>query len=221
MLRCITAGFKELMMKTHLTSKLLACCFITLLTACSPEPPSTAQLKQALMPIAQQQGCFSYALLKTLPISPKSAKRNQTIIEPLASEQLLQKTAEGGYQLTDKGRHSYSQKASGFCFTDHYQLSDIKIKNTMSGRALPSSVEQAWFVSFTLTPDHVADWAYNKTLHQMVAPSQFAAATQPQYLAVRLARMQGSDAIQLADPGFNFDPKIGLLVNWTPRDRDR
>ena len=88
-------------------------------------------------------------------------------------------------------------------------------KSDLSGTPLSG----AWYVSFTVAPSNVSDWAKNSQLLEMGRLSFYGKAslekiTEPQKYTVRFAKKAGENKVFIADLGFSFRPGIHFNMGW-------
>jgi hypothetical protein len=162
--------------------------FIFILTACSSSKPSESEIRAALA---------------------ERIANNQTTLNALVSVGLLEKTGNN-YTLTKLGQSAYDVKIKGFCYTERYEINDIAVvkeegKSTLSG---------AWYISFTITPNKVSDWAKNPQLLQVASNASLEEISGSQKYTVRFARKAGEDKVILADSKFTFQPGFHFNMSW-------
>jgi hypothetical protein len=183
--------------------------FIFILTACSSSKPSESEIRAALAERINQKGCATSILLETIPIKQERIANNQTTLNALVSVGLLEKTGNN-YTLTKLGQSAYDVKIKGFCYTERYEINDIAVvkeegKSTLSG---------AWYISFTITPNKVSDWAKNPQLLQVASNASLEEISGSQKYTVRFARKAGEDKVILADSKFTFQPGFHFNMSW-------
>ncbi len=188
--------------------------FIFILTACSSSKPSESEIRAALAERINQKGCATSILFETIPIKQERIANNQTTLNALVSVGLLEKTGNN-YTLTKIGQSAYDVKIKGFCYTERYEINDIAVvkeegNSTLSGKPLSG----AWYISFTITPNKVSDWAKNPQLLQVASNASLEEISGPQKYTVRFARKAGEDKVILADSNFTFQPGFHLNMSW-------
>ena len=131
-----------------------------LITACGQSAPSESEISKTLADSIARKGCATSTLFKSFPIAPSMAGNNGAITRPFEEIGFIAQSADG-YQLTEKGQAEYDAERSGFCYTDSYQISDIKVIDEEAASDLPPALSGAWTVSFTVAPASVDEWVKN------------------------------------------------------------
>lgn len=188
--------------------------FFFVLAACSGSKPSEMEIRAALAERINQRGCATSVLFDTVPIKQERVANNQTTLNALVSVGLLEKTGNT-YTLTKLGQSAYDAKIKGFCYTERYEIKDIAVvkaedKNALSGNSLSG----AWYVSFTITPNEVSDWAKNPQLLQAASNASLEKISGVQKYTVRFVKKAGEDKLILADPTFSFRPGFHFNMGW-------
>lgn len=191
------------------TSTVTACLFA--LAGCSTDQPSEAEVKKAMANYADQKGCASSVLFKEFPIKPSYAKSNQDIIKLFANVGLIE-DLDGSYALTDLGKKAYDPSMSGFCYTDNFTISSVKIEKEDDD--IPSGLNGAWYVSFEIAPNNVSDWVKNEELINSASRLSEKNIEDSQKYTVRVGKKFGSDEIVVIDPRFSFKPGLSYNMGW-------
>lgn len=184
------------------------------LAACASNSPSETEIRKALAEQVNQKGCATSVLFETMPIKEHRIAGNQKTLGALVNVGLLEKSGNT-YALTSLGKATYDAKAKGFCYTDHYEIKNIAVvkeedKKELSG----SAVAGAWYITFTITPSGISDWAKNPQLLQaasLASPEKIAG---EQKYTVRFAKNAGEDRVFIADPRFSFRPGIHFNASF-------
>ncbi|TWE10614.1 hypothetical protein FB481_101103 [Pseudomonas sp. AG1028] len=184
-----------------------------LISACGQSAPSESEISKTLADSISSKGCATSTLFKRFPIAPDMASKNGAITRPFEDIGFIAQSADG-YQLTDKGQAEYDAERSGFCYTDSYQISDIKVIDEEAERDLPPALSGAWTVSFTVAPASVDEWVKNPEILKAASRASLDKLVEPQALKVRVAREKGKDELIIADPRFGFNPGIHFNMGW-------
>nr|WP_288497871.1 acyltransferase [uncultured Pseudomonas sp.] len=184
-----------------------------LISACGQSAPSESEISKTLADSISRKGCATSTLFKSFPIPPDMASKNGAITRPFEDIGFIAQSADG-YQLTDKGQAEYDAERSGFCYTDSYQISDIKVIDEEAERDLPPALSGAWTVSFTVAPASVDEWVKNPEILKAASRASLDKLVEPQALKVRVAREKGKDELIVADPRFGFNPGIHFNMGW-------
>lgn len=184
-----------------------------LISACGQSAPSESEISKTLADSISRKGCATSTLFKSFPIPPDMASKNGAITRPFEDIGFIAQSADG-YQLTEKGQAEYDAERSGFCYTDSYQISDIKVIDEEAERDLPPALSGAWTVSFTVAPASVDEWVKNPEILKAASRASLDKLVEPQALKVRVAREKGKDELIIADPRFGFNPGIHFNMGW-------
>ena len=184
-----------------------------LISACGQSAPSESEISKTLADSVSSKGCATSTLFKSFPIPPSMANNNGAIIRPFEDIGFIAQSADG-YQLTEKGQAEYDAERSGFCYTDSYKISDIKVIDEEAERDLPPALSGAWTVSFTVAPASVDEWVKNPEILKAASRASLDKLVEPQSLKVRVAREKGKDELIVADPRFGFSPGIHFNMGW-------
>ncbi len=184
-----------------------------LISACGQSAPSESEISKTLADSISRKGCATSTLFKRFPIAPDMASKNGAITRPFEDIGFIAQSADG-YQLTEKGQAEYDAERSGFCYTDSYQISDIKVIDEEAERDLPPALSGAWTVSFTVAPASVDEWVKNPEILKAASRASLDKLVEPQSLKVRVAREKGKDELIVADPRFGFNPGIHFNMGW-------
>lgn len=185
-----------------------------LISACSGgSAPSQEEISKALSERVHGKGCASSVLFKQFPIPATTASSNTHITKPFQDIGFISET-DGSYALTEKGKAAYDVEHSGFCYTDSYTISDVKVTGEESGNELPQALSGAWTVSFQIAPSNVDDWVKNPEIINAASLASLEKITQPKRYTVRVARKKGEDALFVADPTFSFTPGIHFNMGF-------
>ncbi|MBD9396397.1 acyltransferase [Pseudomonas sp. PDM11] len=184
-----------------------------LISACGQSAPSESEISKTLADSISSKGCATSTLFKSFPIPPSMANSNGAIIRPFEDIGFIAQSADG-YQLTEKGQAEYDAERSGFCYTDSYKISDIKVIDEEAERDLPPALSGAWTVSFTVAPASVDEWVKNPEILKAASRASLDKLVEPQSLKVRVAREKGKDELIVADPRFGFSPGIHFNMGW-------
>ncbi len=184
-----------------------------LISACGQSAPSDSEISKTLADSISSKGCATSTLFKSFPIPPSMANSNGAIIRPFEDIGFIAQSGDG-YQLTEKGQAEYDAERSGFCYTDSYKISDIKVIDEEAERDLPPALSGAWTVSFTVAPASVDEWVKNPEILKAASRASLDKLVEPQSLKVRVAREKGKDELIVADPRFGFSPGIHFNMGW-------
>jgi hypothetical protein len=183
------------------------------IVGCSASGPGEDAIKSALAERTDQKGCATSVLFKQFPIKESYVRSNGNILAALSDAGLV-KTSGNTYVLTDLGQSTYDPDAPGFCYTHKYLISDITIVKTEPQSELPSALSGAWYVSFNVSPDDVAEWVKNEKLIKAASRASIEDLTAAKNYTVRLAQKKGDDELIIADPRFSFRPGIHFNMGW-------
>nr|WP_288453928.1 acyltransferase [uncultured Pseudomonas sp.] len=184
-----------------------------LISACGQSAPSESEISKTLADSISRKGCATSTLFKSFPIPPDMASKNGAITRPFEDIGFIAQSADG-YQLTEKGQAEYDAERSGFCYTDSYQISDIKVIDEEAERDLPPALSGAWTVSFTVAPASVDEWVKSPEILKAASRASLDKLVEPQALKVRVAKEKGKDELIIADPRFGFNPGIHFNMGW-------
>ncbi|AEF23698.1 hypothetical protein [Pseudomonas fulva] len=184
-----------------------------LISACGQSAPSESEISKTLADSISSKGCATSTLFKSFPIPNDMASKNSAITRPFEDIGFIAQSADG-YQLTEKGQAEYDAERSGFCYTDSYKISDIKVIDEEAERDLPPALSGAWTVSFTVAPASVDEWVKNPEVLKAASRASLDKLVEPQSLKVRVAREKGKDELIVADPRFGFSPGIHFNMGW-------
>ncbi|WP_256592545.1 acyltransferase [Pseudomonas sp. URMO17WK12:I1] len=184
-----------------------------LISACGQSAPSESEISKTLADSISSKGCATSTLFKSFPIPNDMASKNGAITRPFEDIGFIAQSADG-YQLTEKGQAEYDAERSGFCYTDSYKISDIKVIDEEAERDLPPALSGAWTVSFTVAPASVDEWVKNPEIFKAASRASLDKLVEPQSLKVRVAREKGKDELIVADPRFGFSPGIHFNMGW-------
>lgn len=184
-----------------------------LISACGQSAPSESEISKTLADSISRKGCATSTLFKSFPIAPDMASKNGAITRPFETIGFIAQGADG-YQLTEKGQAEYDAERSGFCYTDSYQISDIKVIGEEAEGDLPPALSGAWTVSFTVAPASVDEWVKNPDIIKAASRASLEKIVEPQSFNVRVAREKGKDELIVADPSFSFSPGIHFNMGW-------
>ncbi len=184
-----------------------------LLTACGQSTPSEDDITAAVSEKIDRKGCATSTLFKRFPVPQSTAGSNQAILKPFTDIGFVAESA-GAYQLTEKGKAAYDAEKSGFCYTDSYRISDVKVIGEEAASDLPPALSGAWTVSFTVAPSNVDEWVKNPAIIQAASLASLEKIVEPKSFRVRVAREKGKDELIVADPTFSFTPGIHFNMGW-------
>ena len=184
-----------------------------LISACGQSAPAESEISKTLADSISSKGCATSTLFKSFPIPNDMASKNGAITGPFEDIGFIAQSADG-YQLTEKGQAEYDAERSGFCYTDSYKISDIKVIDEEAERDLPPALSGAWTVSFTVAPASVDEWVKNPEILKAASRASLDKLVEPQSLKVRVAREKGKDELIVADPRFGFSPGIHFNMGW-------
>ena len=183
------------------------------LSACGQSAPSEGDIAAVLSEKVSRKGCATSTLFKRFPISQSTASSNQDIIKPFTDIDFISESADG-YQLTAKGQAAYDAEKAGFCYTNSYQISDIKVIGEEAASDLPPALSGAWSVSFKVAPSNVDEWVKNTGVIQAASRASLEKIIEPQSFKVRVAKEKDMDELIVADPTFRFMPGIHFNMGW-------
>nr|WP_241149487.1 acyltransferase [Pseudomonas viridiflava] len=184
-----------------------------LMSACAQSAPSEDEISKVLSERVVGKGCATSTLFKTFPIPQSTASTNSNIIKPFVNIGFISES-DGGFQLTKKGQASYDAERSGFCYTNSYQVSDVKIIGAEAASDLPPALSGAWYVSVKVAPNNVDEWIKNPAIINAASLASLEKIVQPQSFKVRVAKEKGKDELIVADPAFSFKPGIHFNMGW-------
>lgn len=190
--------------------RILAAAAITLsLSACGGGKPSNDEIKSALSKKVTAKGCvtstvFDKALAKRQTID----RYNQSTMDAVIAAGLVKKS-ESGYEFTDLGKSTWDENYSGFCYTDKYDIKDIKIIKQEDKMALAGSpFTEAWYVSFKISPSSVGDWVNTPQILAQAKPDSMTNEGDSKDYTVTLARKGDGGDLLVEDFRFSFSPSI-------------
>ncbi|TCJ14994.1 acyltransferase [Parasulfuritortus cantonensis] len=183
-------------------------------TACSASGPSESEILKALSGYTNAKGCATSVLFKTFPVKGSFAASNQGILDAFIHVGLIEKTG-GEFAPTARGKAAYDPKVSGFCYTDHYLVKDVSVVKEEPKSSLPPALSGAWYVSFKIAPQSVADWAKDPQLLKEASLATVETVAGTQQFTVRMARKVGENKLIIADPRFSFTPGIHFNMGWS------
>jgi hypothetical protein len=186
-----------------------------LLAGCGQSGPSQSEIEAALQKSVSGKGCATSVLFKTFPIPDSMARSNGDITKPFENIGFIAKQ-DGAYQLTDKGQAAYDAERSGFCYTEGYTISNIKITDEETEADRPQALSGAWYVNFQIAPSNVDEWVKNPEIIDAASRASLENIVQPKTFTVRLVKEKGDDKLFIADPRFSFSPGIHFNMGWRP-----
>jgi len=170
------------------------------ISACS-SGPSTDEIQAALASYVNKKGCASDSVFKKFPVSAKQVGQKQ-IFQPFIENGFI-KESDGTYDLSEKGRAAYDEKYSGFCYTDHYVISDIVVaKKIEKNEWVDQKIIDGWIVNLKISPSNVDEWVKNPKITPANSLEKITA-TQP--FVVTMMKVVGKDTL-IPDMQFSFRP---------------
>jgi hypothetical protein len=186
---------------------------VMVIASCGNNNPTEAEIRSALASKLEQKGCASSVLFKDFPIDKSMGDKNGDIIKPFIDIGFIQKSGDY-YVLAEKGSRSYDKSASGFCYTERYNASDISVVKEEPKDELPPALTGAWYVAFKISPDNVEEWVKNQQLIQAASLATLNDVVGTHSFTVRMAKKRGEDQLIIADPRFSFNPGIHFNMGW-------
>lgn len=184
-----------------------------MITACGQTAPSDTEISKVLSERISGKGCATSVLFKTFPIPQSKASTNSHITKPFVDIGFIAENA-GEYQLTQKGQAAYDAAKSGFCYTNGYQVSDIKVTGEEASSDLPPALSGAWYVSFNVAPSNVDEWVKNPDIIKAASLATLEKIVEPKSFTLRVAKEKGKDELIVADPTFSFNPGVHFNMGW-------
>ncbi|MFT4255594.1 MAG: hypothetical protein QM599_01300 [Pseudoxanthomonas sp.] len=184
------------------------------LSACGSSKPSEDEIRSTLSERVDVKGCATSALFNNIPIKQERIGYNQSIIDAIIAANLIKKSGDT-YELTDLGKSAYDADYKGFCYTDKYVIKDIAVvkqedKNALSG----TSLSDAWYVSFTISPSSVSEWVKTPQIIENAKKDSMTNISDTQNYTVLLAKKAGDEKLFIADQRFSFHPGISFHMGF-------
>ncbi len=180
------------------------------LIGCGDNAPSNEEIKSALANYQGRKGCAVSPLFR-FPLDAKRAEGNERILAPFTSTGLVVLSG-AQYELTAKGKAVHDEQMPGFCFTNSYEITDIKVEKSEPEKDLPPALSGAWYVSLRFVPSNLEDWASSPELLEVAGRNSLEKIQQDTPYIVRVAKKVGDDKLFVADPRFHFNPTIGFSM---------
>lgn len=183
------------------------------LVGCS-HTPDDDELEQLISAHINTKACVHSTLFADMPVPKQREHHNQDALEASNAAGLLEYGASG-YALTPLGQQYYDSAHKGFCYIPAYELDQIQVVKTEEKSALAGTpLSHAWYVSFVVRPEAVAEWVYTPQLLEAAQVKDADQLGNSFKYTVRVAQKAGSDELIWADPIFSFKPGLTIHMGF-------
>jgi len=181
------------------------------ISACSGDP-SSSEIQAALASRVSRKGCASDSVFKEFPVSTKQVGQKR-IFQPFIDNGFINE-ANGAYDLSEQGRAAYDKKYSGFCYTDHYIISDVAVvKKIERNQWMDEKIIDAWVVTLKISPSNVDEWIKNPKIIQTASLASLEKIADTKSFTVTMMKVVGKDKL-IPDMQFSFNPGIAFAHSY-------
>ena len=182
---------------------------LVLLGGCT-DKPSEEEVKNVLSSRMDGPSCLSSIMFEKFPATPPAG--NESPFDALVDAGLLTKQ-DRAYSLTSSGSSAYSEAEKGFCYSQGFEVSQIKEIEEYKGE-MGAAVNKAWTVTAEIRQKPVAEWAKTEAIKALADRHITALSETPKRYVVIVGTLKTKDGLQLLDPSFSISRGFSAPMGW-------
>lgn len=106
------------------------------------------------------------------------------------------------YSLTDPGRAAYVEQTPGFCYSQGYEIAEIKDIAPNTG-PMGTAVDKSWIVTVDIRQKPIAAWPKTPAKEELARNPENLSDV-PKTCHVTVGRVKGEQGLKLLDPRFSI-----------------